>query len=404
MLLTLWMYLLVSLSYSSFIQESQDTCSNEDVACNNHASSTLGSYSGIATLDECRQLCHVDEECKFLTYYYEDGVPFYNFCYLLRSCDDTHDCINCVTETRDCSDTTDPVTCGKNVVGGIGDNFLGSFYDVESEEDCQSYCQSTENCRFYTHYSSSDCILLDSLIKPLQPCDNCVTGPVDCEEYDECNLIVNGESVKHKMFTETNTKIDVNIPITFLGCELKVLIVGGGGRGDSYGAGGGSGYIKYLSKRLVNDTMIDLTVGPSRSPSFVTINTDEHIIANPGQDGNDENGGSGYSGGGAECTEAPYCYGGSNGGNGVDGTEGVGGHGTAEDVTSYKFEYFVLSPGAGGECSYDHFEGGGGGGVIINGQYPPSNKYDGQGYGGGGGGIQYGTYGFQGVILLEIGP
>ena len=44
----------------------------------------------------------------------------------------------------------------------------------------------------------------------------------------------------------------------------------------------------------------------------------------------------------------PCCDGGSNGGNGLSGDGHTGGHGTGEDVTLYKLDNFVLSPGAGG--------------------------------------------------------
>ena len=64
-------------------------------------------------------------------------------------------------------------------------------------------------------------------------------------------------------------------------------------------------------------------------------------------------------------------------------------------------EYFVLSPGDGGEP--DGSDGGGGGGIIVDNYSPDS--WEGKGFGGGGTG-PYGDkyYGLPGTVLLEIKP
>ena len=77
------------------------------------------------------------------------------------------------------------------------------------------HCQRTDNCSYYTYFLEADpysqlCILLSSLIEPLQPCDSCVTGPVDCDDRDECSLNVDDERVDHKMFT-AGVNITLNI-------------------------------------------------------------------------------------------------------------------------------------------------------------------------------------------------
>ena len=86
---------------------------------------------------------------------------------------------------------------------------------------------------------------------------------------------------------------------------------------------------------------------------------------------------------------------------GSDGSDGEGdgqqGRGTGEDVTTLKFVHFVLTPGAGGYLKY----GGGGGGVLVNGDGPPVEKGQGEGYGGGGEGYRP-SQGLQGVVIMEI--
>merc|ERR1712008_327779 len=106
-------------------------------------------------------------------------------------------------------------------------------------------------------------------------------------------------------------------------------------------------------------------------------------------------GGNGYSGGGSGMSVG--CDGGYNGGDGESCNGEHGGYGTGEDVTSFKLENFVLTPGARGISSNN---GGGGGGVLVNGDGPDhEDEHDATGYGAGGG---WTRGGLQGVILIEI--
>ena len=119
---------------------------------------------------------------------------------------------------------------------------------------------------------------------------------------------------------------------------------------------------------------------------------------NIGQSGG-YNGGSGFSGGGGGDGE---CNGGSGGSKG--GCES-GGPGTGEDVSTFTFDNFKLSPGEGGEHNHNqNYFGGGGGGILINDEGPSKLNQgslrwsDGKGYGGGG---TYG-HGQQGIIIVEV--
>ena len=93
---------------------------------------------------------------------------------------------------------------------------------------------------------------------------------------------------------------------------------------------------------------------------------------------------------------------------GFKSSYGDGGHGNGDNVTAYKMNNFVLTPGAGGEYySYDddNYFGGGGGGVLVNGEGPQKDYYaQGEGYGGGGCKLLTGGQddGLPGVILMEV--
>ena len=212
------------------------------------------------------------------------------------------------------------------------------------------------------------------------------------------------------MFTMPGLDINVTAPpFLFSECQLRVLAIGGGGEADGGGGGGGggSGYIQFYSGTLTADTFISLKVGDSDQSSSVTING-HSVTAAPGHGSYVGGvGADGYSGGGGYGYDSG-CDGGTDGGDGEDCDYAHGGRGTGDDVTAYKMENFVLTPGDGGYYSGSGYRyGGGGGGVLVNGDGPQRDSVNqGEGYGAGGGphfvsGV--GHYdGFPGVILMEV--
>ena len=300
--------------------------------------------------------------------------------------------------------------CGSDVIGVIEDNHLETIGGVRTEVDCRYLCTQTLNCSFYTYFLEEDpnprvCLLLSRLIFPLQPCATCVTGQVeDC--YDDtpgdCSLELNGQRSKHLMFTELGVDINVNVTSPS-GCQLRVLAVGGGGMGG--GCGAGSGHIQYQTMILDPITIISITVGAQSQSSVVRVNS-QTVEARPG--GYDRSC-DGYSGGGAANFQwgGAYYTGGTNGGDGWGSQDDNPGHGTGEDISEYKMDNYILTPGAGGEGWVDSIGGvkisygGGGGGILVNGDGPQRNEHQGEGYGGGGMG-KNDQQGQQGIVLLEI--
>ena len=305
----------------------------------------------------------------------------------------------------------------------------------------------------------------------------------------ECNLSLNGELKKSLMLT--NTEKEHLITVSGGGsCKLTFMLVGGGGdrvanflpictactrRGQNlwhvldglFGGGAGSGRVTYKSKMEVSPgTVLTARVGGKRQQTNLTFSAGDpcpsierdciklsrgrgkKVYVMAGGDTRGVNGGWGYSGGGGDgmavYTEfkklrpkSRYIRGAPGGSNGEaapnTARRGNRGGGSGKDISSYTFNTWTLTPGAGGKpysrydplpkCPFSQCRnnpnqsyGGGGGGVLVNGAGPKATKHQGQGYGGGGSGAnrdipgynwRYGypgvdVGGLPGVILLEI--
>ena len=219
---------------------------------------------------------------------------------------------------------------------------------------------------------------------------------------DGCSLEIDGQSSPSVMLT--NTSKTHHLLVTGSGpCRLTFLLVGGGGHdGLNSHSGAGSGLLHYHHHLQVQPgTGINATVGGHRQASVLAVSNGETFIAEAGGDSRLENGtalgGDGFSGGGAN---GPY----NGGAGGGDGKGKYGGGGTGEEVATYTFSAWVITPGDRGNHTANG-GGGGSGGVLVDGVGPLASVYQGQGYGGGGNGFvssetNYGD-GLQGVILIE---
>ena len=108
-------------------------CSSEGLGCSAHSDNLLEYIPQIESVLECRQLCQDREtECQFLTYYSDQSSPFHNDCFLFSSCEETYDCENCVSETRDCFTNEDDGTCGVGYTGLIEDNVIRVLTDMDN--------------------------------------------------------------------------------------------------------------------------------------------------------------------------------------------------------------------------------------------------------------------------------
>ena len=293
-------------------------------------------------------------------------------------------------------------------LGPIAENFVDYIPNLSSESACINECRNVIGCNFYTFYLEDDpnsgtCILLSSIIEPLEACPTCVTGALECENFDDCGFFYNGKKETHMIFSDPGVGVELSTG-SISTCQLRVMAVGGGGHGSN--GGGGSGYIQYFTQTLTsNPTLIKLAAGHEREASNVTIDGNT-VRTLPGKNGGND-GGDGYSGGGDNYRTVggvpQPCDGGTNGG---DGECSGGGNGTGEDISTYLFDNFKLRPGSGGLHSnvgqYD-YRGGGGGGILINDEGPgvrvnKNSGSNGEGFGGGG----TLANGEPGVVIIEI--
>ena len=88
-------------------------------------------------------------------------------------------------------------------------------------------------------------------------------------DVDECRL--NGLPMNGNTLLLTEPGEPYDILVEGVGCELKYLLVGGGGSGNS--AGAGSGYLIYNNFVLVEDcTMVTALVGDQGQHSSLSFN------------------------------------------------------------------------------------------------------------------------------------
>ena len=189
---------------------SQIGCIIKSTACQAHRDNNLGLYPDIPTIEECRQLCHDNRDCQFLTYYGEDSFPLLQVCELFKDCAEKKSCQNCVTESRGCYTCSDPYT-------GVlsGDNLLGIYPDIYTELLCRAMCREIEGCSFYTFFTKTlECYPLSQLIEPTRKCDDCVTGPSYCSDDGpdlNCSLVLNGKSSTSLKLTNTGGAFNVSL-------------------------------------------------------------------------------------------------------------------------------------------------------------------------------------------------
>ena len=342
-------------------------------------------------------LCRDNADCRFLTYYYEEG-PAKQFCFIFSSCETVVECEACVSETYDCG-----LRCDAPFSGVLAqENTIGEILDVETIPDCREYCKSRSGCRFYSYFQSPEsifyqmCFLLTHLIEPYEHSEGIITGPVHCDESFSslCTMRIDGEP--HQSFMFTNASVTNVQLIGNNNCKMKILAVGGGGTGRyGGGSGGGSGFIELRDQDLpLGVYNLAVTVGTYGNSSNVTFDGGLLLEALAGEDADGGCGGDGYSGG-SYTSGSVATRGGSDG---SDGYGYCGGSGTGEDISKYSFENFVLTPGDGGYFRY----GGGAGGVLVNGG-GPVREDEGQGEGYGGGGQGTGQKGLPGFVIIELG-
>ena len=97
MISRIFLLLISYLSNILTLENSPVTCSSDGVACGDSVNSV---FNDVATIEQCRLLCYDSQDCQYLTYFDRNGFPFQEVCYTFSSCEKTHPCTNCVSETK----------------------------------------------------------------------------------------------------------------------------------------------------------------------------------------------------------------------------------------------------------------------------------------------------------------
>ena len=121
--------------------QSPPACSTEGIECDYDESNLIDSVSQVYSEEECRQICEDKLDCDYITYFNASAKPLSNICRIFKTCENTVNCTNCVTQNMDCYRT-----CGANVVGHMDENIIDMIDNINWERDCQKLCSETGNC------------------------------------------------------------------------------------------------------------------------------------------------------------------------------------------------------------------------------------------------------------------
>ena len=250
---------------------------------------------------------------------------------------------DCLSEEVECFYCTAPVE------GSLSTNLLATLGDINDEAVCSFECQAEPLCQYYTYHQRnstlfpSTCFLLASLEGPIVPCDNgtCSSGSPDCLS-SLCEFLDTAGNLLPRGVLVTSTRAFNMVRIG--PCPTAFAVAVGGGGTTTGDAGSGSGYVAYEELRAFRPYLsYDAIVGAADEASEVHDLSDVKTIvrADPGVDGPDD-GGRGYSGGGASDGDPAGGDGGSDGDDGEDSGDKTGGQGSGLDISTIPIESFVL--------------------------------------------------------------
>ena len=145
---------------------------------------------GVASEEDCAQMCWDTESCKFYSYYSVDSSPLQLACAILSECNDRTSDPSVVSGPSDCNGIA-IVTESYPMCFKVGTTWVHNtsvtISDVPSAEECQSHClQSLECIAFTWHKETEDfvsklCELFSTTgDESSANCFDCVSGPKSC--------------------------------------------------------------------------------------------------------------------------------------------------------------------------------------------------------------------------------
>ena len=245
-----------------------ETCSAEDtqicgrctdIGCEDEKYNLIGSFTSVSSIEECHEWCTRRNEymndCNYLTYYGKGGLPYGNICYIFSACDKKIEGTGCVTEAKDC------------------------------------YHVPTSTATTPTHITSTPTATSTKTTTTSFPTTSMTTTQSTTQK--PCIMHVNGMLVQHHKLEYSGSEETFEISGN-LGCQLRVLAVGGGGRRGwdnitfplakgLIGPGAGSGYITISNIKFPCESFkVNLRVGGSEEASTIKIDDGSVISAKPG--------------------------------------------------------------------------------------------------------------------------
>ena len=149
----------------------------------------MGLDFGVASEEDCAELCWSLDSCNFYSYYSIDSSPLKLACARLNGCSDRKCDPNVVSGPSDCNGialvSESYPMCFKIGISWVH-NTSTTIPDVPSLEECQSLClQSLECIAFTWHRVSEDfgsklCELFPTISETSDECPDCISGPKSC--------------------------------------------------------------------------------------------------------------------------------------------------------------------------------------------------------------------------------
>ena len=168
---------IIVINFAYLVKSANKVCFQQDTTWS--ADGQLEAIPQVNSVQECFDLCLKNDECDGYTWY-GNFQKFENFCFLFSELGVEYDCQNCISgKAKD----TDGCFCGQKSgeCTATGENFIKTS-PSESELGCVLQCYLTQDCQYYTWYSSESNLVknvcfLFSKCEEVQPCDaGCNTG------------------------------------------------------------------------------------------------------------------------------------------------------------------------------------------------------------------------------------
>ena len=149
----------------------------------------------------CENFCKNNAECVWFTFYADEGV-----CVALTEC---------IKVTQIPRTVSGNAKCNSNLDCDVRGRCTGILINVESaqtSQNCQSICQSTKDCKWFTHDSASNvCYNFRDCVAVNENCLTCTSGEANCPQKKAIIRIMIGGGMHNEdmIFEDFNNYFEV---------------------------------------------------------------------------------------------------------------------------------------------------------------------------------------------------